>query len=732
MLRIAHTCLLGGLLCTLLLLLTINIAEPWLGGHYAFNGALRSTIGRNYARYGIIKTRFAPIQNQARTTPDRYDYRWNHPMMINVFVGMMFQVFGEHTWAARLPFLFFAFLSGLWIFLIAKEIWSRTTAYWALFLYTCSPLVGIFGSMANYESIVISTMLGSLYGYIRWKRTHAARYMLLSFALCTLGFWTDWPAWISSFFIFAYAAWEGIKQRGGSLIRRFQFPVLYAGMVLCNVAVFLLYYIYILKVNSEKVRALFKLRAGATASAEVMLKLIVGRTEQLITPLLSIVALSVLVLYPWLRLRLKKQIAIYNYPLLLSLLAPALIYMYVFKGQVFIHCFSAHYLIGFVVLGSAILLHRTFQRLYRWSRWLSWIGGTAFVLTYIWMAFPTTVEGHFSNGSPYEGRKREEWRSYELARWLRTQSTPTGRVVFVPGPPRNNMHFGYYLGRSFETRYSPYSLNSRSTQKRFELAVLHGKARHSQIAQRLMRTHSFTVYDSWLVFHFRRDSSVIRATRIHERPFTPLHRWLISMTQPPFERWEDVQTAHLYAQIYRGHKKPKASPQEPAEFRAAQVALYNRLIRQGYTEQHVELRALQKSLQMGMHKKLRISLDAHVHWLGFYTQRIASGELQVTHLFRIKKKLRRRWDLVVELSQRPKHYIHWRRYSIPRAPRRDWKKGELFTHTHTLARTTQVGTYRLILRKFKTRPKRTYPPLRVDFKPWMQLSPKIVGQSWRH
>lgn len=715
--------LVPGLLAALLLLLSVNLAEPWLGGHYGFNGTLRSIIGRNYVRYGFWNTRFAPVQNIPRVKPRAYDYRWNHPMLINACVGVSYRLFGETAWATRLPFLLFAWLGGLFLFLFVRLQWNETVALWALFFYTFCPHVAIYGAMPNYEAMVITFALGSLYAYARW-RLHARWWdLLLGVGLCTLGFWTDWPFWIFCFFAFVFMTWDSLKRRSW---RQLSFPIVYAVTVLLNLAFFFWYYISILHVTKQKVQQLFKFRTGASASPMVMFKYIGDRAFHLLTPFLSVTALLVVLLLPFLmRRRTRRE---FHYSLLFCSMIPALIYLILFKGQAYIHCFSSYYLVTFVVLASAAMVVFVLGWFRRWHRWLPKVAAMGLVGSYLWMAYPVILEGHYTNGSPFEGRKVYHWRHVPLAKWLRKETRPDQRIVFMPyAPAGNSFTFRYYHGRRVSS--SRYVSSLRSSMRRSDVGavVVWGKMAREPEVRKAMKQIAFAVFERYLVLFPRKKTKSIRHVRLEAKPFTWFHRVAVSMTQPPFRVVESDLLVARYQQAFRSNpsgflKMLRATT--PADSLRDQVALYNLLVRRGEKTDSPAMKGLLASIRARFVKRVSLDLQGKLQWLGVQPVTSPQGFQEVLFLLQAKRDSRRDVKVVIELKSLKGRGEAYLRDILPKQPGLHVKKGELLLLKRRFHHGTKAGRYRISIRVFGKLLRAKLPVIDVRFRPFARLLEK--------
>lgn len=178
-----------------------GIGEAYLAGHQGFNGALRSIIGRNYARYGFWNLRLRPVKNIGpvdASTPQVM--HWHHPPLVHMLVGAAFLVFGESEAAARAVPVAFGFLSVLLLWRIVRRFWGGAGGLLAAAAFCLFPLEIEYGSMPNYEALVIAFMLGALWSVLKIRETGALWPRIALFAFTALAGFTDWPAFILAAF----------------------------------------------------------------------------------------------------------------------------------------------------------------------------------------------------------------------------------------------------------------------------------------------------------------------------------------------------------------------------------------------------------------------------------------------------------------------------------------------------------------------------------------------------
>lgn len=173
-------------------LLTWNISNPWVGQNDSV-GALYGTAARHFLEYGFVATKFGIALHEQH---DRgFAYYINHPPLLPFLIALSYHLFGVQEWSTRIVPILFSVGSIFLIYLLGKEIRDRTAGLLAAFILLFIPMFSYFGRLPNFEPVVTFFVLTSFESYLRWSRSHRARYfvgILLSQFLACL---TDWPGY---------------------------------------------------------------------------------------------------------------------------------------------------------------------------------------------------------------------------------------------------------------------------------------------------------------------------------------------------------------------------------------------------------------------------------------------------------------------------------------------------------------------------------------------------------
>ncbi|MBN2723011.1 MAG: glycosyltransferase family 39 protein [Deltaproteobacteria bacterium] len=318
-----------------------GLREPFLIGHQGFNGALRSTIGSNYLRYGFINTRLLPFKNYG-TVKDgdlgrHGKVHWHHPPLINILTGVSFSIFGESESSAR----FFPLLSSIILFWLLFYYLNRHYGYSAA-IFGCIflsifPMQIEYGKMPNYESLILAlTMLAIVSLDFRDKYPLPSALVFI-ISLLMAGF-TDWPGFIIAGLIGFFALF-----RKGN-IKLF----LITGILLSTLLMFLFWW---LNRYSEKdgLMGLARYRAGM-GSIKVSYYQLFSRTlDRLMNYYGLFAVIPGFLLITWrVVTRGKSDIVIAVFSL------STILYFSVFKAGAYIHIFFLQYITPAVAVAAGI------------------------------------------------------------------------------------------------------------------------------------------------------------------------------------------------------------------------------------------------------------------------------------------------------------------------------------------------------------------------------------------
>jgi hypothetical protein len=511
-----------------------GIGELYLEGHQGWNAALRSTIARNYLRYGLVETGLKPLKNfEPLPDPRKGRVHWHHPPGVNLAVAASFAVFGPCEAAARIVPVAASLVSFAMLYLIARRRHGVEAALASVAIFSLLPMQVEYGKMVNYEPVVLALGLIALELLERRRaEQRGSRRLLLAAgicaALCAAGF-VDWPA-------FLIAGLLGVD----ALLRRPRQPLVFVLLALttCALLLFLLWWLG-KEAGPDGIMKLARMRGISPKESETfgrMLEVVVGRFQDYYGTV-PLFAGAVWVAVQALRRRLD--------PVLVVFAGFNLIYIILFRQGARIHNFFIYYFTPAIALCAGVGI----VSLARWipSRKLglaiaaSW---SVFFLAQELQAIPPLHERSYgilpprkkSLGFPFDGRLDRSL----VARQLHDMTEPGERVLFHSSIKLQNQML-YYLDRSFmqvktlnpPTGYALFVASERRIS-RDDQARLAGK-------YPVLRMMAYLIYDLQGI------GPRVRTLRFEERPFSVMHWYLGSSFYPPFTLVEDWQAAARYA-----------------------------------------------------------------------------------------------------------------------------------------------------------------------------------------
>lgn len=320
-----------------------GVNEAFLFGHQGFNNGLRSIIGRNYVRHGVVELRGKPIKNVGPVRDAKeHVVHWHHPPLVHMLVGLSFAVFGEREGAARAVPLLFSLLSTLLLWRLGRRRLGPAGGLLAAGIFVLLPLEVEYGKMANYEAPVIALMLGALLAAVRIRESGSRWAVAALFGCTAAAAFTDWPAFILAAFTGLYL----LAERP----RRWWLFAAYGAF--CAVELFLLWKWMNLYAESDGLYGLARWRAGG-GTAKIALGPWIDRfgarlSDYVGLPVLVAAAVGAVACAARFR-RIPPAAGVFG--------LGGLLYLYLFKYGSWVHVFFLHYLLpAFAVLAAAGLV----------------------------------------------------------------------------------------------------------------------------------------------------------------------------------------------------------------------------------------------------------------------------------------------------------------------------------------------------------------------------------------
>ena len=208
--------LFGVILIWLALVLCWEIRRPWIDG-VDFNGAVWSQAAHNILRAGLAETAGASSGFYFGPLPiPSWGYYLHHPPLLHLTITLLFAIFGEHEWVARLVPVGCSLASTVFLWLLVRSCVGARAATLSAAVFASLPMQLRYGSMVNFEPCVLMLMLGALLG-LRWHQVSGeAKWKYGALAFIIVGLWVDWAMYL---FVIALCVCWLLRSNGGD--RRF-------------------------------------------------------------------------------------------------------------------------------------------------------------------------------------------------------------------------------------------------------------------------------------------------------------------------------------------------------------------------------------------------------------------------------------------------------------------------------------------------------------------------------
>ena len=227
-LTISHrgwTALFAVVLIWLTAALSANINRPWITA-LDFNGAVWSQSAHNILRGGFARTLGASSGFYFGPLPIPVSgYYLHHPPLLHLAITIMFAVFGEHEWVARLLPIGCSLASVVLLWLLVRSCAGSRTATLSAGVFASLPMELRYGQMVNFEPCVLMLILGALLCLRYWNLSADRRWKHFALGLIFVGLWVDWAMHI--FFVSLCLCWFGQSREG----RRFARTLLILALV---------------------------------------------------------------------------------------------------------------------------------------------------------------------------------------------------------------------------------------------------------------------------------------------------------------------------------------------------------------------------------------------------------------------------------------------------------------------------------------------------------------------
>lgn len=507
-----------------------GLCGAFLYGHEGFNGAQRSTIARNYVRYGVAETRGRPHKDFGYVaSAARRHVHWHHPPLANLMIFWSFELFGESEAAARVPVVLLGIVA-FWAFYRAVHLrHGGTIALSAASFYTFLPIRFTYGNLVNYEVGICCFVLLSLW-LLERRRAPAAlvsrRWNLVAItaALLVAGM-IDWPAYILAFMVAMDA-----------LLRKPRQPAVFVAIGVGTTALLLLTLWWLSGSDpSANLMWLAKYRSGGTSKATFA-----AFAERIWSfaragfGLLPLAAAGGWILTRSARGRLDPLVAVF-------LLGTA-IYFLLFRQAAMKHDFYLYFLIPAVAVGSGagvVELVRLFKA--RFRPFVAVAVAAAFVAfeTPTLLAATDHSHGVRDKGEPKRFPRRTHLDTVILGRKVRELSHE-GDVVVLHRSVRPTTQLGYYMARNYRSTH-------RVPDKGSSLFIAKARSLSARERKQLAADHPVTWIVGYLIVDLSKKGSHVTVYRYRAEEPSLWWRYAHSNHYPPFEMVRDPKASAKYA-----------------------------------------------------------------------------------------------------------------------------------------------------------------------------------------
>jgi len=347
---------LGAVLCH-------DIRSPWrLSTDY--NAVVWCQAAHNFLRAGVIETGAVPSSYHFGPLPiPPGGYYVHHPPLFPLVLTVVFALFGEHEWVARLVPILATLASVLLLWIFVRDHWGARAATFAAALFAATPMVMHYGRMVNFEPCTLPLMLLALIALARRHDPEGRRWWLLAVASCVAAMWT---AWLGYFFTLAVAIHFFRQKNGAERLR----GLLLVGLAAGSAALFCLQVTLVEPTAWDDMRKVVAHRVGAKDPFTWMqwARFVGGYTVSMISPSVWLLAVAGAVLCARNR-RARVDGELFPARAASWLIGMNAAYMLQFRNASFNHEFAAWYFaVPAAILGAAAL-ERSLQWARQSSRW---------------------------------------------------------------------------------------------------------------------------------------------------------------------------------------------------------------------------------------------------------------------------------------------------------------------------------------------------------------------------
>lgn len=182
---------------------SININKPFIG-HHDFNSAFFSIIADNLSKYSVIKTKLGQIENSGSNAINVPVFYTHNVPLFTWILSLTFFLFGKGEVQARTISILFSIGCVIFIYKIAKRIFSKLIATLSILFYAFSSMIIYFSGIVFPEPISIFFSLASFYFYINWTNKRNTNDYIYLAVFSFLALLTVWGSYFLPPFIVAH------------------------------------------------------------------------------------------------------------------------------------------------------------------------------------------------------------------------------------------------------------------------------------------------------------------------------------------------------------------------------------------------------------------------------------------------------------------------------------------------------------------------------------------------
>jgi LmbE family N-acetylglucosaminyl deacetylase len=339
--------------------LSTNIDRPWIGA-IDYNGAVWSQAAHNILRAGLTKTLGASSGFYFGPLPiPPWGYYLHHPPLLHLIITVLFAVFGESEWVARLFPIGCSLASVILLWFLVRSCVGVRTATLSAAVFACMPMELRYGQMVNFEPCILMLILGALLSLRYWMVSGRAQWKHAALVVMLTGLWVDWAMY--AFVASLCVCWLGRWREG----RRFARTLL----ILASLSA-ICYFIRIRLVRPDAWQNLantFVVRLGCSGSDRFtefqwLKRVLESLTAHYLSLGWLLAAVGVLILF---RARRHDKNSLWLFQASVCIFAMDVFLIGVFQNESYIHHYISFYFLAPVAIMAGIALDRivTFFRI---------------------------------------------------------------------------------------------------------------------------------------------------------------------------------------------------------------------------------------------------------------------------------------------------------------------------------------------------------------------------------